>query len=212
MTNTLGPVHAKVLRLPQPATQAAERSLAELVARARAGEEPAQSELFRRHVERVYGFVRRLLPDAADHDDIVQDVFVQAMESLHRLREAEAFGGWLRGIAIHIVKNRLRKQRLLNRLGFRRSRSAPPDDLAIAELVSPSAPPDVLVELRAVYRTVAKLDPNLRTALILRRVEGLSVPAVAEQLGRSLSTTKRWLAAAESQLELQLNHGGNRGA
>ncbi len=186
--------------------------MAELVARARAGEEPAQSELFRRHVERVYGFVRRLMPDASDHDDIVQDVFVQAMEGLHRLREADAFSGWLRGIAIHIVKNRLRKQRLLGRLGLRRSRSAPPDELAIAELVSPSAPPDVLVELNAVYRTVCRLDPNLRTALILRRVEGLSVPAVAEQLGRSLSTTKRWLASAESQLELELGKGGSHDA
>ena len=82
-----------------------------------------------------------------------------------------------------------------------------PEALAIAELVSPGAPPDVLVELNAVYRTVAKLDPNLRTALILRRVEGLSVAAVAEQLGRSLSTTKRWLASAESQLALELGQG-----
>lgn len=205
-------MHAKILRLPQAASPAREPSLTELVARARAGEDAAQSELFRRHVERVYGFVRRLMPDAGDHDDIVQDVFVQAMESLHRLREAEAFAGWLRSIAIHIVKNRLRKRRLLTRLGLRRSRSAPPDDLVIEDLVSPSAPPDVVVELHAVYRTVAKLDPDLRTALILRRVEGLSVPAVAEQLGRSLSTTKRWLAAAESQLELELDHGGDHGA
>ncbi|MCA9626152.1 MAG: sigma-70 family RNA polymerase sigma factor [Myxococcales bacterium] len=198
-------MHAKIIRLPQPSQQVREPNLSELVARARAGEEPAQAELFRRHVERVYGFVRRLMPDATDHDDIVQDVFVQAMESLHRLREAEAFSGWLRGIAIHIVKNRVRKRRLLSRLGLHRS--SLPEALAIAELVSPGAPPDVLVELNAVYRTVAKLDPNLRTALILRRVEGLSVAAVAEQLGRSLSTTKRWLASAESQLALELGQG-----
>jgi RNA polymerase sigma-70 factor (ECF subfamily) len=179
----------------------------ELVVRARAGEVSAQQQLFDRHVQLVAGLVRRLIPDQPDLDDVVQDVFVRALESLPRQRDADAFAGWLRSITVHVVRNRLRRRRLLRRLGLV-PRAEAPDDERLLTLVSPSAPPDVLVELRAVYRVVSRLEPNARTALILRRVEGLTVPEIAEELGCSLSTTKRWIAAAETQLDHELHRAG----
>lgn len=201
-------MQAEVIPLRKPVgTAAPEPALELLVDRARQGDVEAQAELFERFVQLVRGLVWRLMPDYPDRDDAVQDVFVRALESLPRQREAAAFPGWIRAITVHVVRSRLRRRRLLSRLGLLPRPPAPSDEQLI-ELVAPSAPPDVLFELRAVYRVVARLEPNARTALILRRVDGLTLPEVAEELGCSLSTTKRWLAAAEAQLEFELKRQG----
>ncbi len=203
-------MQAEIIPLPHRFSPARrELPLGELVARARTGDLEAQQELFERHVQLVAGLVRRLIPDQPDLDDVVQDVFVRALESLPRQRDPDAFPGWLRSITVYVVRNRLRRHRLWRRLGLVSRREQPDDDQLLA-LVSPAAPPDVLTELRAVYRVVARLEPNARTALVLRRVEGLTVPEVAEELGRSLSTTKRWISAAEAQLEYELTRMGGR--
>jgi RNA polymerase sigma-70 factor, ECF subfamily len=204
---------ARVIPFRKPSSlerdRAPEVTMAELVVRARAGDLEAREELFERHVRQVHGLVRRLIPDASDPEDIVQDVFVRALENLGALQQAESFSAWLRAITIHVVRNRLRRYRLLSRLGLRRA--ARPADEAVTELVSLDAPPDVLTELRATYRAVTRLEPNARTVLLLRRVEGLTLPEIADELGRSLSTTKRWLSAGEAQLRYELERtGGSR--
>ena len=195
------PLNRRVARPP------AELPTGELVVRARAGDVSAQQQLFDRHVQQVAGLVRRLIPDQPDLDDVIQDVFVHALESLARQRDADAFAGWLRAITVHVVRNRLRRRRLLRRFGLV-PRPEAPDDEQLLTLVSPAAPPDVLAELRTVYRVVSRLEPNTRMALILRRIEGLTVPEVAEELGCSVSTTKRWIAAAETQLDHELHRAG----
>jgi RNA polymerase sigma-70 factor (ECF subfamily) len=195
------PLNRRVARPP------AELPTGELVVRARAGDVSAQQQLFDRHVQQVAGLVRRLIPDQPDLDDVIQDVFVHALESLARQRDADAFAGWLRAITVHVVRNRLRRRRLLRRFGLV-PRPEAPDDEQLLTLVSPAAPPDVLAELRTVYHVVSRLEPNTRMALILRRIEGLTVPEVAEELGCSVSTTKRWIAAAETQLDHELHRAG----
>ena len=199
-------MQARVIPLRRPAPRV-EAPLAELVASARAGNVEAQASLFRRYLRLVTGLVRRLMPDHPDLDDVVQDVFVRALESLPDQRNAEAFSAWLRGITVHVVRNRLRRRRLLRRLGLL-PRAAGLEDDVLLQIVSPTAPPDVLVELRATYQVVRALEPDARTAFVLRRIEGLTVPEVAEQIGSSASTVKRWIAAAESQLQFELARTG----
>jgi RNA polymerase sigma-70 factor (ECF subfamily) len=65
---------------------------------------------------------------------------------------------------------------------------------------SPAAPPDVAAELKAIYALLHTLPVEMHIALVLRRVEGLSVDQIAEQMRLSVSTVKRRLSAAEVQL------------
>ena len=74
----------------------------------------------------------------------------------------------------------------------------------IDEVISPSAPPDVVAELRAVYGIVESLSTDMRIALVLRRVEGHTLPEIAAQMGLSLATVKRRLARVEALLEQRL--------
>lgn len=162
---------------------------------ARAGESWAQEALFRRYARMVNGLAFRVLGRDADVDDLVQDSFLEAFKNLDRLENPQVFGSWLGSIVVRTASKRLRRRSLLTRLGLRRSQPIEAD-----EIISPTAPPDVRPELRAIYSCLDGMHHESRLALVLHRVEGMSLPEAAEALGVSLSTVKRRLAAAEKKL------------
>src|SRR4051812_30292148 len=92
---------------------------AALVVAARAGESWAQEALFRRHARMAVGLAHRLLPHDEEVDDIVQDCFVSALKRLGSLDNPQAFAAWLGSIVVRAVGKRLRRRRLLTRLGLR---------------------------------------------------------------------------------------------
>jgi len=149
----------------------------------------------------------RLLGRDSDVDDLVQDAFAEALARLHRLREPQAFAAWISTIVVGRASKVIRQRRLLMRLGLGRgSLEVDPD-----ALVSSTAPPDVAVELRALYALVESLPARLRIPLVLRRVEGHSLEEIAELTQTSLATVKRRLSECEQRLEtLILSKGKNR--
>jgi RNA polymerase sigma-70 factor (ECF subfamily) len=182
---------------PQPA-DSAPRQLptdAALVLAARAGEAWAREALFRRHARLALGLAYRLVPYDCDIDDLVQDSFLYAFERLDGLSNPQAFQAWLSSIVVRTASKRLRRRKLQIRLGLR---SHHPVD--VDEVVSRTAPPDVAAELRAVYTLLEALPIEERIALVLRRVDRLEIPEIAEQMGLSVSTVKRRLNAAETRL------------
>ena len=169
---------------------------AALVVAARAGESWAQEALFRRHARMALGLAHRLLPQDDEVDDLVQDCFVSALKRLSALDNPQAFAAWLGSIVVRAVGKRLRRRRLLSRLGLR-----VPEEIDADAIAAPSVPGDVAVELRRVYAIVAQLPAEARVALVLRRVDGLDVPEIARRMELSLSTVKRRLKLAEEILE-----------
>jgi DNA-directed RNA polymerase specialized sigma24 family protein len=97
----------------------------------------------------------------------------------------------------------LRRRSLLTRLGIRRATPIDPD-----AVISRSVPPEVRGELAAIYGILDRMKPEVRLALVLHRVEGLSVPEVAERMELSVSTVKRRLAVAERRLSQFLGSHG----
>ncbi len=144
----------------------------------------------------VVGLAHRVLADDVEVDDLVQDCFVQALSRLDTLHNPQAFASWICSIVVRTAAKRLRRRRLARRLGLRQA--APLDPEAI---VAATTPPDVAAELRVVYSVLERLPAEERIALVLRRVEGLQMAQIAEQMGLSLPTVKRRLAAAEARLE-----------
>ncbi|MEE8346418.1 MAG: RNA polymerase sigma factor, partial [Dehalococcoidia bacterium] len=72
---------------------------AALVASASAGDQDAIGELYNRYFDRVYDFVHRLMRDADEAADVVQEVFVKAMSSMSSLIKSDRFRSWLFSIA-----------------------------------------------------------------------------------------------------------------
>ena len=176
---------------------------AALVVAARARERWAEEALFRRHARLVNGLAYRLLGRDAEVDDLVQDSFAAAFASLGRLQNPQAFASWIASIVVRTAHKRMRRRRLMTRLGLRRD-----EPIDLDTIVSRTAPPDVVAELRAVYGLLDRLPAEARIALVLRRVEGLALEEIAEHLDVSLATVKRRLALAESRLAKILSPGG----
>jgi RNA polymerase sigma factor (sigma-70 family) len=195
-----------IARLPRtgddPHFAAGTPSDAELVASAREGAEWAQEALFRRYVAMADRLAFRLAARDHEADDIVQEAFAEALHRLHRLQDPAAFGAWLRTIVVRTAARALRRERLLRRLGL--SSLAPVDPAAV---VCPGTPPDRAVELRGLYGRIAALPAQARVALILRRVEGRTIPETAREMGVSEGTVKRRLREAERALHEAVRRG-----
>ena len=174
-----------------------------LVLAARSGEKWAQEALFKRHARTVNGLAYRLLGRDEEVDDLVQEAFLAAFRSLDRLENPQAFSAWLCSILVRTAHKTLRRRAMLTRLGLRRSAPIDPD-----VVMSRNVPPDVRAELEAIYSLLDRMRPEVRVALILQRVEGLSVPEIAERMALSVSTVKRRLAVAERRLEQYLKQSG----
>jgi RNA polymerase sigma-70 factor (ECF subfamily) len=191
---------AVVISLDDRRTEPAD---AQLVQAARNGDREAMETLYRRHVRMAAGLAYRILGRPHEVDDVVQDAFVAALRGLSSLHDGQAFAKWLGSIVVRVARRRIQRARLRRRL-----RITPTDPLDVDRLVSESAPPDVAAELRAVYELVDGLPPDERIALVLRRVEGLTVPEIAERMGRSTATVKRRLGSAEERLTGRLGERG----
>lgn len=189
----------RLLRSLSPAEESppADPGDAALVRAAREGSRVAQEALFRRHLRRVTALSRRTLcASEGEVDDLVQDCFLQAFTRLDSLREDSAFGAWLSAIVVRTASKRLRRKRLLERLGLRQ---AEPVDLE--RIIRHDAPPELRMELAALFRSLERFPTEERVVLVLRRIDGLQVGEIAEQLGVSLSTAKRRLRNAEVRME-----------
>ena len=168
---------------------------AAVVIAARGGEAWAQEALFQRYARMVIALAQRMLVDRQDADDLVQDVFVFALDRLATLENPQAFASWIASIVVRTASKRLRRRHLLTRLGLHR---AVPVDLDA--LVAPSAPQDIAAELRAVYGMLDRLPAEERVALVLRRIEGKEIAEIAKCMDISVATVKRRLSSAEARL------------
>ena len=170
---------------------------AQLVARVRGGDRWAEEALYRRHGPRLLARVTRLLGDAAEAEDVVQDVFVVGFAQLDRLREPAAFGGWLLRAAVRRVWGISRWRAVRRRFGLDKSAAS---YLAPNATVSPEERA-LLGELEAVLRSLPTAD---RIAWSLRVVEELTLEEVAAACGCSLATAKRRIAAARAAIAMRV--------
>jgi RNA polymerase sigma-70 factor (ECF subfamily) len=137
-----------------------------LVRASRDGDRSAFGRLYALYSRMVHAIaIARVGP--ADADDIVQDVFLTAMKQLHALRDESAFGGWLATIA----RNRAN--------GFHRSAV---EAVELQELPHDATQEDER-EARHALHTIRSLPEAYRETLMMRLVEGMTGPEIAERTG-----------------------------
>ena len=163
-----------------------------LVARAQKGDERAFSQIYRRHARYVAGVVYRLMGSDQELDDLVQETFVDAANQLGEIRDGERLRPWLARVAVRKVHRRLTRRRRRRLLWS----EAPPPPTA----TNPAAEHEV----RELFQALEQIPPKLRVPWVLHRVEGETLPDVAEMCEVSLATVKRRIADAEQRLERRL--------
>ena len=163
-----------------------------LVQRLVEGDPWAREMFYRSHVRSVTLLVARILRASDDVEDVVQDTFVDAFEQIDRLRDPARVQAWLRRIAVHKAYRRLRRQKLLGRLGLAR-----PLDEPLTEQASPGLTDEQFDALRRLDEALGGLPAKEHTVWVLRHVEGYTLQEISEVTGQSLATVKRRLAAAQ---------------
>lgn len=164
---------------------------ARLLVRLRAREPQAAHELFDRHAEHVRRVLIRVL-GAGDPDraDLLQEVFVRALEGARRVRGDTALRPWLTSVAIFTAREAIRRRQRRRWLRFP---GEPP------ELPAPTASSDIKEAAHCVYRVLEQLPVDERIALTLRRLEGLELQELAVACQTSFATARRRLARGEAK-------------
>ena len=147
---------------------------ADLVLRTRTGDEAAFADLYRRYARVVHGLLLARIP-IADVDDLVQDVFLSAWRRLDSLRDPAAFGGWLAMIA----RNRA--------TDFHRRA---PEAVELPDTLEAHDATAERVEALAILDVVRSLPGAYRETLVLRLVEGLSGPEIAQRTGLTAASVR----------------------
>ncbi len=166
---------------------------ASLIARAQAGDAGAFERLSGAYADRLFMLLLRLLGDRGEAEDVAQEVMLRAWRGIGGFRGTSSYFTWLYRIAVNEAN------RALERRG-RRPPSVPigPDELRLPGPATddPSRQAEFNELRRALARALAELPPALRTAIVLRDVEGLSTQEAADIAGVSQAAFKSRLHQA----------------
>jgi RNA polymerase sigma-70 factor (ECF subfamily) len=177
-----------------------------LVERVQRGDKKAFDILVAKYQHKIVKLISRYIRDQAEVLDVAQDAFIKAYRALPRFRGESAFYTWLYRIAINTAKNYLVAQ----------SRRLPDSDIEIdvaeqyegaSDLRDNATPERLLLKdeiERTVFEVIEQLPEDLRTAITLRELEGLSYEEIAEAMGCPIGTVRSRIFRAREAIHNKL--------
>ncbi len=181
---------------------------AALMLRVKQGESAAFAELVDKYKQPVLNLVYRMLHDAAEAEDLAQNVFVQVYKSAERYKVSSKFSTWLFTIARNLSLNELRRRARHPAESLDAPHPEQEDQpLHQVEDRKTASPPAALIHGELVQKleeALAELPENQRTAILLCRQDELSYEDIAEVLGCSLSATKSLIHRGRETLKQRL--------
>jgi RNA polymerase sigma-70 factor, ECF subfamily len=175
-----------------------------LIEKAQAGNQDALETLFSNQSPALYQTALRLVGSPEEAEDVLQEGMLSAYRNLRRFEGRSQFSTWLTRIVINAALMRLRSRRSRPAVSLD-ERLAEDDEMTFADQFPDSSPnPEQIVARRELEdllrRNLDTLSPVLRSAFILREMEGFSTEEAAEELGISQGTLKARLHRAKRQL------------
>jgi len=178
----------------------------ELVRRVQRGDSAAFDLLVRKYQHRIGGLISRYIADWSEVQDVAQDTFLRAYRAIGNFRGDAQFYTWLHRIAVNTAKNHLVAQ----------NRRPPTSDIDADEaaqyesggrLRDNDTPERELMRNqveRAVMRVVEALPVELREAITMREVEGLSYEDIAQRMACPIGTVRSRIFRAREAIDLEL--------
>ena len=170
----------------------------QLIALARQGQTEAFGELVRRYQDRLYNVVYGYLNDAEEAQDVVQEAFLSAFQSVDGFKGGSRFFTWLYRIAINHAIDLKRKRRALVRREVIAADDLQPEDVSVDS--RPDAPVERNEEAHRVRRALARLSPEHRLVLVLKEMDGLRYEEIAAVINVPIGTVRSRLHRARLEL------------
>ncbi|MGI4984165.1 MAG: RNA polymerase sigma factor RpoE [Janthinobacterium lividum] len=189
-----------------------------LVERVQQGDKAAFELLVAKYQRKIVRLISRLVRDPAEVEDVAQEAFIKAYRAIPQFRGESAFYTWLYRIAVNSAKNYLASQ----------GRRAPTSTEADAEEAETFGDGDLLRDIntpesvlmskqiaQTVNAAMAGLPEELRTAISLREIEGLSYEEIAEMMNCPIGTVRSRIFRAREAIAMKLRplldtQGGRR--
>ncbi|MEO8010613.1 MAG: RNA polymerase sigma factor RpoE [Dokdonella sp.] len=177
-----------------------------LVERVQGGDKRAFDLLVRKYQHKIISVVTRYVSDWSEAQDVAQEAFIRAYRAIGAFRGESAFYTWIYKIAINTAKNHL----------VSKGRRPPIGDIAIEDAVQlegasqlrdRATPERELLRQeieRTVFSTVEELPEELRTAITLREVDGLSYEEIAEAMECPIGTVRSRIFRAREAIDIKL--------
>jgi RNA polymerase sigma-70 factor (ECF subfamily) len=177
-----------------------------LVERVQKGDKRAFDLLINKYQHRIVSLVGRYVSDPAEALDVSQEAFIKAYRAIDRFRGDSAFYTWLYRIAINTAKNWL----------VARNRRPPASDIDAADaeqydidspLKEQGTPENEMMReeiKRTVFDTIAALPDDLRTAIMLREMEGMSYEDIAVTMDCPIGTVRSRIFRAREAIDEKL--------
>ncbi|MCI0579087.1 MAG: RNA polymerase sigma factor, partial [Chloroflexi bacterium] len=169
------------------------------LARQAAKNPQAFSELYERHVNRIYRYVLARVGDVQDAQDVTSQTLLTALEQLPRYRGQGVFVAWLMGIARHKVIDYYRQRRPA--LDLEEIEDLPGSNEDTGDIV------DQQLALEAIARKLKVIAPDRAEALSLRLFGGLEVAEIAEVMGKNEAAVRMLVFRGLRDLQAQLDPG-----
>lgn len=199
----MGSLHQLPAREPAPASgPRPDDDEAALVARARAGDIEAWSRLYQEHFDRIFRHVAYLIGDTLAAEDFVQETFARAFVGLRGFNGQSTFSGWLRGIAVNVVRKhwrtRYRSARAMDRF----------EQMASSAPTGPDTDPEGahLRRRRAevLMAVLETLPVPLREAFVVCDLQELPIQQAAAELGVSPGNLRVRATRARARIRSEL--------
>ena len=178
----------------------------QLVERAQQGDTRAFDLLVKKYQHKIIGLIGRYVHDHAEVQDVAQEAFIKAYRALGKFRSESAFYTWMYRIAINTAKNHL----------VSRGRRPPGSDLDIVDaeildhsgrLADTETPEAAMARDQleaAVFEAIDNLPDDLRTAITLRELEGLSYEDIANIMQCPVGTVRSRIFRAREAVDQQI--------
>ena len=177
-----------------------------LVRRVQGGDKGAFDALVRKYQHKIVKLVTRYVHDGAEALDVSQEAFIKAYRAIHGFRGDSAFYTWLYRIAINTAKNHLvaeGRRPLTHGMNLQ-----DPEQYDLQARLKDVDTPERLLLTDEIQRTVeaaiAALPEDLRTAIVLRELEGMSYEQIAETMGCPVGTVRSRIFRAREAIDEKL--------
>ncbi|MBK6671966.1 MAG: RNA polymerase sigma factor RpoE [Proteobacteria bacterium] len=179
-----------------------------LVQRVQKGDKTAFDLLVRKYQHKVVKLVTRYLRDPSEAEDVAQEAFIKAYRAIPQFRGDSAFYTWLYRIAINTAKNAI-VSRDRNPVEFDLDMQNVEESNSMQLRLADSETPESLLQTEEIRTTVNQaieaLPEDLRTAIVLRELEGLSYEDIAQAMDCPVGTVRSRIFRAREAIDRRLS-------